>query len=86
MSAADVFMQLTKKVDIKKVLVDGDDVCIFWDYTTIVPSIPIIPIAAWLTIGADKIKYFHLHFNPAAFVAAAERGEVAKALADAKRI
>ena len=47
------------------------------------PSIPVIPVAAWLKIEADKIKYFHLHFNPAAFVAAAERGEVAKALSGA---
>jgi uncharacterized protein YndB with AHSA1/START domain len=84
MNEADVFMRLTKKVDIKKVLADGDDVCIFWDYTTIVPSIPAIPVAAWLTIEVDKIKYFHLHFNPAAIVAAKERGEVAKALAGTK--
>jgi uncharacterized protein YndB with AHSA1/START domain len=84
MNEADVFMRLTEKVEIKKVLADGDDVCIFWDYTTIVPSIPAIPVAAWLTIEADKIKYFHLHFNPAAIVAAKERGEVAKALAGTK--
>ena len=64
-------------------LTDGNDVCVFWDYATIVPSIPVIPVAAWLKIEADKIKYFHLHFNPAAFVAAAERGEVAKALSGA---
>jgi uncharacterized protein YndB with AHSA1/START domain len=84
MNEADVFMRLTKRVDIKKVLADGDDVCIFWDYTTIVPSIPTIPVAAWLTIAADKIKYFHLHFNPATIVAAKERGELAKTLAGAK--
>src|SRR5262249_13568809 len=84
MDAADVFMQLTKRVDIKKVFADGDDVCIVWDYTTIVPSIPVIPVAAWLTIEADKIRYFHLHFDPAAIVAAKQRGEIAKALAEAK--
>jgi len=84
MNEADVFMRLTKKVNIKKVLADGADVCIFWDYVTIVPSIPVIPVAAWLTIEAGKIKYFHLHFNPAAIVAAKERGEIAKALAGAK--
>jgi uncharacterized protein YndB with AHSA1/START domain/ketosteroid isomerase-like protein len=84
MNEAEIFMRLTKKVDIKKVLADGDDVCIFWDYTTIVPSIPAIPVAAWLTIADDKIKYFHLHFNPAAIVAAKEREEIAKALAGVK--
>jgi hypothetical protein len=75
---------LCKRADIKRVLADGDDVCIFWDYTTIIPSVPVIPVAAWLTIEAGKIKYFHLHFNPAAIVAAKERGEIAKALAGAK--
>ncbi len=85
MDAADIFMQLTKNAHIKKVLADGNDVCIFWDYTTIVPSIPVIPVAAWLTIEADKIKYFHLHFDPAAIVAAKERGEIAKALAGVKQ-
>src|SRR5215470_2527409 len=79
MNAADVFMQLTRKADIKKVFADGDDVCVFWDYATIVASIPVIPVAAWLTIEGDKIKYFHLHFNPTALVAATQRGEVAKA-------
>jgi hypothetical protein len=85
MNEADAFMRLTKKAGIKKVFADGDDVCIFWDYTTVVPSIPAIPMAAWITIEADKIKYFRLHFNPAAIVAAKERGEIAKALAGAKQ-
>ena len=80
MKAADIFTQLVKKVDVKKVLVDGADVCVFWDYTTIVTSIPVIPVAAWIKIEREKIRYFHLHFNPAAFVAAMERGDVAKAL------
>ena len=84
MKAADIFTQLVKKVEIKQVLRDGDEVCVFWDYTTIVPSIPVIPIAAWLKLDTDKIKYFHLHFNPAPFVAAVERGDVAKALAQAQ--
>jgi uncharacterized protein YndB with AHSA1/START domain len=85
MKAAEVFMKLVKTVDIKRVLADGNDVCVLWDYQTIVPSMPVIPVAAWLKIEADKIKYFHLHFNPAAFVAAAERGEVAEALSKAPR-
>jgi hypothetical protein len=80
MQAADIFTQLVKKVEIKQVLGDGDDVCVLWDYTTIVPTIPTIPIAAWLKLDAGKIKYFHLHFNPAAFVAAVERGDVARSL------
>ena len=80
MKAADIFTQLVKKVDIKRVIADGGDVCVFWDYTTIVPTIPVIPIAAWFKIQEGKIKYVHLYFNPAAFVAALQRGEVAQAL------
>jgi len=80
MKAADIFMQLTKSYEIKKVLADGDDVCVFWNYTTIVPSVPVIQIAEWFKIERGKIKYLHLHFNPAPFVAAMERGDVARVL------
>jgi hypothetical protein len=80
MEAADMFMQLTKKFDIKKVITDGGDVCVFWDYTTIVPSIPVTPVAEWYKIESGKIRYLQLHFNAAPFLAAMERGEVAKAL------
>jgi hypothetical protein len=81
---AKLFMQLTKKIDIKKVLADGDDVCVFWDYTTLVPSIPVTPIAEWFKIESGKIKFIHLHFNAIPFVAAMERGEVARALQSRK--
>jgi len=84
MEAADIFMRLTRKFEIKKVLVDGDDICVFWDYTTIVPSIPVIPIAEWFRIESGKIKFLQLHFNPAPLVAAMERGEVAAALQSRK--
>jgi hypothetical protein len=84
MAEADIFMQLTKKFEIKKVIADGDDVCVFWDYTTIVPSIPVIPIAEWFKIEAGKIRYIQLHFNPAPIVAAKERGDIAKALQSRK--
>jgi hypothetical protein len=77
---AKLFMRLTKKIDIKKVLADGDEVCVFLDYTTHVPSIPVTPIAEWFKIESGKIKFIQLHFNAAPFVAAMERGEVAKAL------
>ncbi len=84
MEAADLFMQLTRKFEIKKVIADGDDVCVFWDYTTIVPSIPVTPVAEWFQIESGKIKYIQLHFNAAPFLAAMERGEVAKALQSRK--
>jgi hypothetical protein len=77
---AKLFMRLTKKIDIKKVIADGDDVCVFWDYTTHVPSIPVTPIAEWFKIESGKIKFIQRHFNAIPFVAAMERGDVAKAL------
>jgi hypothetical protein len=84
MEAADLFMQLTKKFEIKKAIADGDDVCVFWDYTTIVPSIPVIPIAEWFKIESGKIKFLQIHFHAAPLMAAMERGEVAKALQSRK--
>lgn len=84
MKEADLFVQLTKKIEIKKVLVDNHDVCIFLDYTTIVPSIPITPIAEWFKIEAGKIKFIQLHFNASPFLKAMESGEVAKALESRK--
>ena len=80
LSGAAIFMQLSKKAEIKKVIAEGDDVCVFYDYTTIVPSIPVLPIASWFKVESGKIKFFHTHFNPMPFVAAKERGDVAKAL------
>jgi len=84
MQEADLFMQLTRRFTIKKTIADGDDVCVLWDYETIVPSIPVIPIAEWFKVEAGKIKYIQLHFNPAPIVAAMERGDVAKALQSQK--
>jgi hypothetical protein len=81
MDAADVFMQLARKFEIKKVLADGEDVCVFWDYATIVPSLPVIPIAEWFKVVDGRIKFLHLHFHAAPVVAAMERGDIAKALA-----
>lgn len=77
---AKLFMQLTKKIEIKKVIAEGNEVCVFWDYTTHVASIPAIPIAEWFKFESGKIKFMHLHFNPMAFVAAMERGDVAWAI------
>jgi len=75
-----VFMNIAKSVRNKKVLADESDVCIFWDYETIVPSIPITPIAQWFKVDQGKIREMHLHFNPVPFVAAIEKGEIAEAL------
>jgi len=80
LDGAEVFMKLSKKADIKKIIAEGNEVCVFYDYTTLVPSIPVLPLASWFKIDSGKIYFFHTHFNPMPFIAAKERGDVAKAL------
>ena len=84
LDGAAIFMQLTKKVETKELIVEGDNACLYYDYTTIVPSVPVIPIASVFRIEAGKIKLFHTHFNPIPFVKAKENGDVAKALGSLK--
>ena len=80
LDSAAVFMKLTKRTDIKKIFVDGDEACIIYDSTTIVQSIPTLPIASWFKVEAGKIKFFHVHFDPSPFVKAKENGDITKAL------
>jgi signal peptidase I len=75
-----VFMQITKKINIKKVFTDGGDVVVMWDYETLVPSIPVTPIAEWFKVEDGKIRSLHLHFNALPFAEAMKKGEVAAAL------
>jgi limonene-1,2-epoxide hydrolase len=80
LEGAFVFMQLTHASRIKQVIAEGNDVCVFYDYITIVPTIPSIPIASWFKVEAGKITFFHTHFNPGPFLEAKENGDVDKAL------
>src|SRR4051812_31241827 len=68
LEGASVFMQLAHKSGIKRVIAEDNDVCVFYDYITIVPTIPSIPIASWFKVEADKITFFHTHFNPGPFL------------------
>ena len=77
------FMYIAKHVRVKKVLADDTDVCVMWDYETIIPSIPITPIAQWFKIENGKIRELHVHFNPVPFIAAIEKGEIQEALKSA---
>ena|SRR5437879_4009233 len=74
------FMYIAKNVRIKKVLSDDTDVCVFWDYETVIPSIPVTPIAQWFKIEKGKIRELHVHFNPVPFIAAMENGQIEEAL------
>jgi hypothetical protein len=80
LDAAAIFMQLSAKTQIKKVFVDGDEACVLYDSTTIVPSIPVFPVASWFKMESGKIKFFHVHFDPTPFVKAKENGDISKAL------
>lgn len=80
LDSAAIFMQLNEKTEIKKILINGHDVCVLYDSTTIVPSIPTVPIASWFKIKSEKIIFFHVHFDPTPFVKAKENGDIAKAL------
>jgi hypothetical protein len=80
LNGADIFMKLSKKAEIKKVIADGPDVCVFYDYTTRVPSIPTLPLASWFQVKSGKIAFFHTHFNPAAFISAKQSGEIDRVL------
>jgi hypothetical protein len=80
LDSASIFMQLSKKTEIKKILVDDGDVCLLYDSTTIVPSIPTLPIASWFKVESGKIKFFHVHFDPTPFIKAKENGDIHRAL------
>ena len=80
LDSASIFMRLTKSTEIKKVLSDGEDVCVLYDSTTVVPSIPTLPIASWFKVKSGKIYFFLVHFDPTPFVKAKESGDIAKAL------
>jgi hypothetical protein len=73
-------MRLSKNSAVRQVIADGDNVCIIYDYLTIVPSIPVIPIVSWFRVESGKIKIFHTFFNTGPFLRAKENGDVEKAL------
>jgi hypothetical protein len=81
LDAASVFMQIATTPNVKSVVAEGHDVCIVYDYVSTLPSIPAVPSVAWFMTVGDKIKLFHVHFDPAPFVQAMASGEIAKALA-----
>jgi hypothetical protein len=81
--AADIFMRIARGWKIKGVLAEGDEVCILCDYETLIPSVPVIPMAQWYRIEAGKVAFLHLHFDPSGIVAATGSGELARTIASA---
>ena len=80
LDSASVFMKLGKHTPVKNIMMDGENVCLFYEATYKVPSIPTLPIAAWFKVENGKIKFFHVYFDPGAFIKAKENGDIAKAL------
>jgi hypothetical protein len=80
LDAASIFMKLTANTEIKSVVSEGNDVCILYDSTLKVKSIPTLPLATWFKIEEGKIKFFHVHFDPTSIVAAMASGDLNKAL------
>lgn len=68
-SALVPLVPLIQSVDVKKVIADGNDVCMFYDLATTVPSIGKTRIAELFRIENDKIISVNLYFDPRPYVA-----------------
>lgn len=60
---------IIQSVYIKKVIADGNDVCVFYDFVTTVPSIGTTRIAELFRVVGDKITSINLYFDPRPYVA-----------------
>ena len=57
--------------DVKKVFVDGDEVCVIYDFVTDTPA-GAVPIVEWLRVEGGKIASVALFFDRVAFKPAAD--------------
>jgi hypothetical protein len=57
--------------DVKKVLTDGPDVCVLYDFVTDTPA-GAVPIVEWLSVEQGKIKSVTLLFDRVAFKPASD--------------
>jgi limonene-1,2-epoxide hydrolase len=60
---------IIQSVDVKKVIADGNDVCMFYDLATTVPSIGTTRIAELFRVENGKIISINLYFDPRPYVA-----------------
>jgi hypothetical protein len=58
---------MIKKVDMRKVFAEGQDVCILYDVTTVIPNAPISFTAEWCHVRDDKINSILVVFDPRYF-------------------
>ncbi len=80
LDGAAIFMKLSQQTNIKKVIAEGDDVCVLYDYAMRVPGIPVIPLASWFRVADGRCDFFHTHFDPVHVLRAKESGAIAAAL------
>jgi hypothetical protein len=59
------------KSDVKKVLTDGQDVCVIYDFVTDTPA-GAVPIVEWLRIDGGRIASVRLFFDRVAFKPASD--------------
>jgi hypothetical protein len=60
------------KYDVKKVFVDGDDVCLLYDLTTSTPAVTVFT-CSWYHVKGGKIASIWTIFDPRPFVPAASK-------------
>ncbi len=57
--------------DVKKVLSDGSEVCVLYDFVTDTPA-GAVPIIEWIRVEQGKIKSVHLFFDRVTFKPASD--------------
>ena len=60
-----------KRSDVKKVFVDGDEVCVIYDFVTDTPA-GAVPIVEWLRVEDGRIASVMLFFDRVTFKQAAD--------------
>ena len=60
-----------KRSDVKKVFVDGDEVCVIYDFVTDTPA-GAVPIVEWLRVEDGRIASVTLFFDRVTFKQAAD--------------
>ena len=60
-----------KRSDVKKVFVDGDEVCVIYDFVTDTPA-GAVPIVEWLRVEDGRIASVTLFFDRVTFKPAAD--------------
>lgn len=66
-------LQLSQaKYALKKVFVDGDDVCLLYDMTTTTPPVTVFT-CSWYHVEGGKISSIQTIFDPRPFASAAKR-------------